>query len=125
MSGIDSSDMMLYTYLEERWTVPYWKKVASNITARMVLNSYKENYGRPGKLKFRYNYTVFLIKSLVEEWLALKDNATADDPWESQKLRNSLKRKRMNALSAAQKRGGREPEQYAPQATRGARIMLP
>jgi hypothetical protein len=47
MGGIDSSDMMLYTYLAERPTVHYWKKVAYNITARMVLNSYnlyKENY---------------------------------------------------------------------------------
>jgi hypothetical protein len=40
MSYIDSSDMMLYIYLGERQTVSYWKKVASNIIARMVLNSY-------------------------------------------------------------------------------------
>jgi hypothetical protein len=49
----------------------------------MVLNSYipyKENYRGPGKLKFRYNYTMLVIKSLGEEWLALKDNAGADDP---------------------------------------------
>jgi hypothetical protein len=32
---------------------------------------------------------------------------------------NSLKRKSPNALSAAEKRGGREPEQYAPDATWG------
>jgi hypothetical protein len=46
MSGTDSSDMMLYTYSDERPTVHYWKKEASNITARMVLNSHildKEN----------------------------------------------------------------------------------
>jgi hypothetical protein len=34
---------------------------------------------------------------------------------------NSLKRKGLNALSAAQRRGGFEPEQYAPHATRGCR----
>jgi hypothetical protein len=47
MGGIKSSDMMLYTYRDESWTVHYWKKVALNITARMLLNSYilySENY---------------------------------------------------------------------------------
>jgi hypothetical protein len=47
MGGIDSSDMMLYTYLNERRTVHYWKKVAFNIIARKGLNNYivyKENY---------------------------------------------------------------------------------
>jgi hypothetical protein len=46
MGGFNSSDMMLCTYLDESWTVRYWKKVASHIIARMVLNSYilyKEN----------------------------------------------------------------------------------
>jgi hypothetical protein len=32
MSSIDSSDMMLYAYLDERWTLCYWKKVAFSIT---------------------------------------------------------------------------------------------
>jgi hypothetical protein len=36
--------------------------------------------------------------------------------WDSE---NSLKRKGPNALSAEQSRGGVEPEQYAPDATRG------
>jgi hypothetical protein len=83
MGGINS-DMMLHTYLGERRTAHYWKKVAFNIIARTVLNSYilyKENYRGPGKLKSRYNYTVAIIESLGEEWLVLKDNARADDPW--------------------------------------------
>jgi hypothetical protein len=56
MGSIDSSDMMLYTYLDERQRACYWKKVAFNIIARMVLKSYilyKENYRGPGKLKSR------------------------------------------------------------------------
>jgi hypothetical protein len=56
MGGIDSSDVMLYTYLDETWRVCYCKKVAFNIMARMVLSSYilyKENYRGPGKLKSR------------------------------------------------------------------------
>jgi hypothetical protein len=82
MGGINSSDMMLYTYLDERHTVRYWKKVAFNIIARMVLNSYilcKENYKGPGKLKSRHNYSVSITESMGEEWLALKDNTGADD----------------------------------------------
>jgi hypothetical protein len=58
MGGIDSSDMMLYTYLDERQTVQYWKNIAFSVVARMVLNSYilcKENYRGPGKLKSRYS----------------------------------------------------------------------
>jgi hypothetical protein len=54
MDGIDSADMMLYTYLDETWMVHYWKKVAFNVIARMVLNSYRG----PGKLKSRYVYSV-------------------------------------------------------------------
>jgi hypothetical protein len=83
MGSINSSDMMLYTYLDERWTACYWKNVAFNTIARMVLNSYifyKVNYRGPGKLKSRYNYAVSIIGSLGEEWLALKDNAGVDDP---------------------------------------------
>jgi hypothetical protein len=66
MGGINSSDTMLYTSLDERRTVRYWKKVAFNIIARMVFNSYilyKENYRGPGKLKSRHDYTVSLIQS--------------------------------------------------------------
>jgi hypothetical protein len=76
MDGIYSSDMMLYTYLDERWTVRYWKKIAFNIIARMVMNIYRG----PGKLKSRYNYTVSIFESLGEQWLVLQDNAGADDP---------------------------------------------
>ena len=40
MGGVDESDKMLYTYLDERRSVKYWKKVAFNIINRMVLNAY-------------------------------------------------------------------------------------
>ncbi|XP_067141752.1 piggyBac transposable element-derived protein 4-like [Centruroides vittatus] len=46
MGGVDTNDMMLYTYLDERRTRKSWKKVAFNIMARMMLNAYilfKEN----------------------------------------------------------------------------------
>ena len=38
--GVDESDKMLYTYLDERRSVKYWKKVAFNIINSMVLNAY-------------------------------------------------------------------------------------
>jgi hypothetical protein len=47
MGGIDSSDIMLYTYLDETQTVCYLKKVAFSSIDRIVLNShtlYTENY---------------------------------------------------------------------------------
>lgn len=40
MGGVDVADMMLYTYLDERRTVKYWKKVVFHIMSRMVVNSY-------------------------------------------------------------------------------------
>lgn len=46
MGGIDGSNNMLYTYLDERRTLKFWKKIVFNIFGRMVLDSYiiyKEN----------------------------------------------------------------------------------
>ncbi|XP_066992310.2 piggyBac transposable element-derived protein 4-like [Anabrus simplex] len=82
MGGIDTSDMMLYAYLDERRTVRYWKKVAFNIIARMVLNSYilyKEHARGQGKLKSRLRFIVEIIEHLGGEWLQTK-NASANDP---------------------------------------------
>lgn len=48
IGGVDESDKMLYTYLHERRTVKYWKKMAFNIISRIVLNAYiiyKERVG--------------------------------------------------------------------------------
>jgi hypothetical protein len=117
-----SSDMMLHTYLDEIWTVRYWKKVALNIIARMVLNSYilyKENYRGPGKLKSRYIYTVSIIESLGEEWLVLEDDARADNPQTPRGIRKFPEKKESNSLAAAQRKGGGDSEQYAPDETRG------
>ncbi|XP_021936450.1 piggyBac transposable element-derived protein 4-like [Zootermopsis nevadensis] len=82
MGGIDTSDMVLYTYVDERRTIKYWKKVAFNIIARMVLNSYilyKENYRGPDKVRSRRSYTVAIIETLGEDWMTLK-GGTVDDP---------------------------------------------
>lgn len=39
MCGFEGYDMMLYTYLDERGRVKYWKKVVFYILRRRVLNS--------------------------------------------------------------------------------------
>jgi hypothetical protein len=64
MGGINSSDLILYTFLDERQTVHCWKKVAFNIIARMVLN----------------NYILSIIESLGEKWLVLRGSSEGDDP---------------------------------------------
>lgn len=73
MGGVDSSDQMLYTYLDERRTNKYWKKVTLNILSRMLFNSYvlyKSNF--TGDPMSRYNFNVSIIESLPEEWLSTK-----------------------------------------------------
>jgi hypothetical protein len=121
MGGINSSGMILYTYLDERQTVRCWKKVAFNIIARMVLNSYilyKENYKGSGKLKSGYNYILSIIESLGEEWLVLKGSTGADDPQGPQGLRKLPEKK--VPRHCLQQKG--ESEQYAPDATRGCMV---
>jgi hypothetical protein len=106
MGSINSSDMILYIYFDERQTEGYWKKVAFNITARMVLNSYilyKEIYRRPGKLKSRHNYTVSIIETLGEGWLVLKNNTEADDPQGPQGLRKLPEKKESQSIVCSTK----------------------
>ncbi|XP_014483551.1 PREDICTED: piggyBac transposable element-derived protein 4-like isoform X2 [Dinoponera quadriceps] len=69
MGGVDESDKMLYTYLDERRTLKYWKKVTFNIISRMVLNSYllyKETVGR--QAISRLQYTSNIISKIEDEW---------------------------------------------------------
>lgn len=77
MGGIDTFDMMLYAYLDERRTMKYWKKAVFNIFSRMVLNSYviyKENkMDNQEKPMSRYRFVVSIIDSLTDEWLASQE----------------------------------------------------
>lgn len=80
MNGVDESDKMLHTYLDERRTLKYWKKIVFNIFARMVLNAYiiySENC--LGKKITRLQFTSNIIDAIEEEWLANK-NATETLP---------------------------------------------
>ncbi|XP_026667264.1 piggyBac transposable element-derived protein 4-like isoform X1 [Ceratina calcarata] len=74
MGGIDVSDMMIYSYLDERRTVKYWKKVVFSIFARMVLNAYiLYQHNREGKLMTRLEFITSIIQSISTEWMAEKN----------------------------------------------------
>jgi hypothetical protein len=70
MGGVDASDIMFYTYLDERRTLKYWKKVIFCVYARMVLNVYllyEENTN--SKKMTRLQFTSSIIEDIEMEWL--------------------------------------------------------
>lgn len=74
MGGVDGSNKMLYTYLDERRTLKFWKKIVFNIFGRMVLDSYiiyKEN--STDQKMSRFQFTLSIIETIEKEWLAVKD----------------------------------------------------
>lgn len=69
VSGIDTNDqiVMLYTYINERRSSRYWKKVTFNIVSRMVLNCYILYRETPNiKTPSKYEFTVNIIEKLSE-----------------------------------------------------------
>lgn len=74
MGGVDTSDMMLYAYLDERKTLKFWKKVTFNIISRMVLNAYilNKEHTKPKKPISRMHFTEILVTHLGREWISLK-----------------------------------------------------
>jgi hypothetical protein len=76
MGGVDVHDMMLYTYLDERKTLKYYKKVIFNVMNRMVLNAYilyQENI-KPRKPMTRVKFTHLSVNHIGDEWIAMKEN---------------------------------------------------
>lgn len=72
--GVDTSDMMLYSYLDERRTIKYWKKVVFSIFSRMILNAYiLYRHNTDGKT--RLEFITDVIQAITTEWLALKRTA--------------------------------------------------
>jgi hypothetical protein len=77
MGGVDTSDAMLYSYLDKRRTVKYWKKIAFNIFSRMILNSYiiyKQNLSAGCNTMSRLDYTIKIVDALSKEWLEEKNS---------------------------------------------------
>ena len=73
MGGIDVSDMMLYTYLDERRTLKFWKKVVFSIFSRMVLNAYiLYQINTEGNVITRLEFISNIIQSITTEWMAEK-----------------------------------------------------
>lgn len=74
MGGIDSTDQMLYSYLDERRTLKYWRKVVLNIFSRMLLNAYiLYTLNCNEKQMSRLAFNCHVVDSLAEEWLLLKN----------------------------------------------------
>ncbi|KAI4488034.1 hypothetical protein M0804_004882 [Polistes exclamans] len=66
--------MMIYSYLDERRTVKYWKKLVFSIFARMVLNAYiLYKHNREAKVMNRLELVTSIIQSITTEWLAEKN----------------------------------------------------
>lgn len=84
MGGVDTSDMMLYTYLDERKTLKYWKKVVFSVMNRMLLNSYvlyaEHKTANNMKPMPRLNYMQSIIDELSNEWMIKKNCPTNDLP---------------------------------------------
>lgn len=79
MGGVDCSDMMLYTYLDERRTLKYWKKVCFTVISRMVVNAYivyKQHTRSTNKLN-HYQFVVKVVEKLAEEQIAIRAAAAA------------------------------------------------
>lgn len=73
MGGVDTSDMMLYSYLDERRALKYWKKVVFSIFSRMVLNAYiLYQQNTDGGTKTRLEFITDIIQSITREWMTVK-----------------------------------------------------
>ena len=76
MGGVDTSDMMLYSYLDERRAIKYWKKAVFSIFSRMVLNAYiLYQQNTDGRIKTRLEFITDIIQSITTEWMAVKRTA--------------------------------------------------
>ncbi|XP_023231813.1 piggyBac transposable element-derived protein 4-like [Centruroides sculpturatus] len=83
MGGIDTFDMMLNTYLDERRTKKYWKKVAFNIIARMMLNAYilyTENYSGSQRRLSHVSFIEAVVESLGREWMEEREAVRPPKP---------------------------------------------
>ena len=122
MGGVDASDAMLYSYLDERRTVKYWKKIAFNIFSRMILNSYiiyKQNLSAGCNTMSRLDFTIKIVDALSKEWLEEKNSEVGilgtNNVENDTKLENCLLRRRRIVVCAAKERRmgqlkGEDPE---------------
>lgn len=72
MGGIDGTDQMLYTYLDERKCLKPWKKVIFNIIGRMMLNAYVLYKVSNEKPNSRYGFMTDVIDALAADELTGK-----------------------------------------------------
>lgn len=77
MGGIDGTDEMLYTYLDERRTMKHFEKVLFNIFGQMVLNAYVLYKINTNKPLSRLHFQISIVGVLAEEWV--ESRYQADD----------------------------------------------
>lgn len=80
MGGIDGTDQMLYTYLDERRASKHRKKVIFNIFGRKALNAYvlyKQNTEKPMP---RILFQISVLESLTQELQIEKNRAVPIGP---------------------------------------------
>jgi hypothetical protein len=88
MGGVDTNDMMLYAYLDERRSVKYWKKVTFNLFSRMVLNSYiLYKMNKAEKPMSRLDFTISIIEAIEALWMEEKARGIGDEPVEEAEVR--------------------------------------
>lgn len=69
MGGVDTSDQMLYCYLDERRSLKYWKKVTFHIFGRMITKLYILYKNNTDKHLSRLDFTDALVEGIAAEWL--------------------------------------------------------
>lgn len=72
MRGIDGTDQMLYTYLDERRSMKPWKKVIFNIFGRMMLNAYVLYKLNTEKPMSRASFITAVVDELANSWFEKK-----------------------------------------------------
>lgn len=74
MGGIDSTDQMLYVYMDERRTMKHAKKVIFNVFGRMMLNAFILHKLNTTESRItRAEFMKHVIRDLATEWLATKN----------------------------------------------------
>lgn len=72
--GVDLSDQMLYSYMDERKTVKYWKKVVFNVFQKMLLNAYiiYRQHTQDEKKMTRQRFVQKVVEELAAEQIAAR-----------------------------------------------------
>ena len=80
MGGVDSSDQVMYSYLSERKSRNWAKKVVFSLLTRLLMNSYILYSRSIPKPKKRIEFIKDMIDSLVQDFKTLHTQPAIDKP---------------------------------------------